>query len=140
MSGRKRGLGPGAGPGAGPVAGVNISKRNYRCKVPGCSATPRGCDVPRHYKRSTDWLKVRELKLVVGSEALERELEQVDGHTRFAFVNKYTEKNLPTWVTHAPVPVAMDPTNGESSGTGPKQSKLSDHFQVKIFVKRSSLY
>ena len=130
MSVRKRGLG----------TGVNASKRNYRCKVPGCSDTPRGCDLPRHYMRRTDWLKVRELKSVVGSERLEEELEQVECHTRFAFINSLTEKNLPTWVTHVPVAVAMDATGGESSGTGPKQSRLSDHFQVNIFVPSFYLY
>ena len=130
MSGRKRGLG----------SGVHPSRRNYRCKVPGCSATPRGCDLARHYKRHTDWSKVKELKSVFGSEALREELEELEGHTRFAYVNNYTEENLPTWITHAPVPVPMDAshdTDGESSG--PKQTKLFDHFKVKIFVYISYL-
>ena len=114
------------------------SKRNFRCKVPECKTTPRGCDVPRHYKKCVNWSKVEELKSVVGGEELQEELEKVDGHTRFAYMNKHTEESLPTWQTHAPVPVATVVADGESSGTGgtgPKQTKLSDHFQVKIVVK-----
>ena len=65
---------------------------------------------------------------MVGSETLQRELEKVDGHTRFAFLNNYSSDRLPTWTTHAPVPVAIE----EDESSGPKQTRLN--FQVKIFI------
>ncbi len=84
------------------VGGEQKSKMNYRCKVEGCSVTPRGCDVPKHYKTKTDWEKVTELREVMGGAILERKLEQVDGHTRFCFEKGFTETKLPRWQTHVP--------------------------------------
>ena len=55
---------------------VSNSRRLYMCKVPGCTVTPRGCDVSKHYKTKTDWSEVRELKAVAGSAALKAKLEQ----------------------------------------------------------------
>ena len=78
---------------------VSNSRRLYMCKVPGCTVTPRGCDVSKHYKTKTDWSEVRELKAVAGSAALKAKLEQAEGHTKFAFVNNYSEEHLPTWAT-----------------------------------------
>ena len=86
---------------------VSNSRRLYMCKVPGCTVTPRGCDVSKHYKTKTDWSEVRELKAVAGSAALKAKLEQAEGHTKFAFINNYSEEHLPTWATHAPVMAAM---------------------------------
>ena len=81
MSGRKRGL--------KGLKGVKRSRQMFMCKVPGCKVTPRGCDLSKHYKNRTDWSKVKELRAVVGTDAVQRELEQVDSHTRFAFTNNY---------------------------------------------------
>ena len=108
------------------VGGEQKSKMNYRCKVEGCSVTPRGCDVPKHYKTKTDWEKVTELREVMGGAILERQLKQVDGHTRFCFEQGFTETKLPRWQTHVPVPASSE---GESSGSGLKQARL-EHFQV----------
>ena len=124
MSWRKRGL--------KGLKGVKRSRRMFMCKVPGCKVTPRGCDLSKHYKNRTDWSKVKELRAVVGTDAVQRELEQVDSHTRFAFTNNYTEDMLPMWTTHVPVQVAIDTSDDEGTSTGPKQSRLFDHFKVKL--------
>ena len=79
---------------------------------------------------------------MVGSEALREELEELEGHTKFAYMNDYTEQNLPTWRSHAPVPVPMDASHDtDAESSGPKQTKLFDHFnfKVKIFVYISYL-
>ena len=66
MTGRKRGL------------GLEVpSKKKYRCNAAGCTVTPRGCDLPKHYKTKTNWDKVIKLRAVMGTAALERQLSAV---------------------------------------------------------------
>ena len=107
------------------------SMQKYRCNAAGCAITPRGCDLPTHYKTKSNWDTVRELRASMGTSALEKQLEAADPHTRFCFQQGYTEKKLPRWESHVSVKVVSGREEGEGASTGPKQSKLTDLFQVK---------
>jgi hypothetical protein len=122
MSGRKRGLGSMV---------PRPSMQKYRCNAAGCAITPRGCDLPTHYKTKSNWDTVRELRAAMGTSALEKQLEAADPHTRFCFQQGYTEKKLPRWESHVSVKVVSGREEGEGASTAPKQSKLTDLFQVK---------
>jgi len=120
MTGRKRGLGSEV-----------PSKMKYHCNAAGCAVTPRGCDLPKHYKTKTNWEQVTKLRAVMGTAALERQLGSVDAHTRFCYKQGYTEAKLPQWESHVSVKGNTECEGRESSSTGPKQSKLTELFQVK---------
>ena len=117
MTGRKRGL-----------ESEVPSKKLYRCNAVGCSVTPRGCDLPKHYQTKTNWETVQKLRVTMGTSALEKQLEAADPHTKFCFQQGYTEKKLPRWESHVSVKVNI--VSGDRGETGPKQSKLTELFQV----------
>jgi hypothetical protein len=128
MTGRKRGLGSEVPSKKSEVP----SKKKYRCNVAGCAVTPRGCDLPKHYKTKTNWDKVIKSRAVMGTAALERQLGVVDAHTRFCYEQGYTEAKLPQWESHIAVKGNNECDEGrESTSTGPKQLKLTELFQVK---------
>ena len=122
MTGRKRGL-----------DSEVPSKKLYRCNAVGCAVTPCGCDLPNHYQTKTNWEKVKKLRATMGTSALEKQLEAADPHTRFCYQQGYTEQKLPRWESHVFVKVnVVSGEGGERTGTGHKQSKLTDLFQVKM--------
>ena len=96
MSGRSRGRPTKLGcPG-----GVSLLK--YKCKVQGCTVTPRGCDLGRHYSNKTDWQLITNLRDSVGDPKVEKYLaEAADGHTELIYRNSYTTYKLPIFKTRA---------------------------------------
>ena len=84
-----------------PGAVEGRSKLKYRCHV--CSLAPRGCDLKRHYRTSTDWDLFKKMKEAVGDKLLEELRKKADPHTLYIFQNKYNKDKLPSWQTHVTV-------------------------------------
>ena len=79
------------------------AKQKFKCKVAGCDVTPRGCDLPRHYRNLTNWKMLGKLRAAMGDTEVEKLLEGADSHTTYIYRNGYSEKRLPTHNTHAMV-------------------------------------
>jgi uncharacterized membrane protein YfhO len=68
-----------------------------------CGNMPKGRDLARHYRKLTDFNKLKEL-LNISKEVDEKKAEPVDAHTRFMFENGYSESKMPSWTDHKPAP------------------------------------
>lgn len=103
------------GPGRKSLPGCEggRSKAKYKCR--GCSLTPRGTDLSKHYKNQTNWDLVRRLRASVGTAAVEQLREQADLHTLFIFEKGYTKEKLPTWSTHV---MAKESSTAEAAADG----------------------
>ena len=60
-----------------------LSRLKYSCTV--CDVHTRGCDLPRHYERNTNWLLLAEMRSCIGDAALEGLRKRADPHTSFMF-------------------------------------------------------
>ena len=106
MSGRGRVAKPGSDKGAAHL--------NYKCQVEGCTVTPRGNNVGRHYMKKTDWELVEKLRAAVGDSEVLKYLAGADNHTEFIFRRGYTKNRLPTFNTHATVKTVCQAGQGIS--------------------------
>ena len=92
MSGRCRG--PRGRPSKWGCPG-GASHLKYKCKVEGCTVSPRGVDLGRHYSNKTDWQLITKLKDAVGDANVEKYLaEAAHGHTEVIYRNGYTENKI----------------------------------------------
>ena len=91
-----------------------VSHLKYKCQVEGCTVTPWGSDVGRHYKNRTDWELVSKLRATVGDAEVHKYLAGADKHTEFIYRRGYTKNRLPTFNTHVGLKTVCQP--GQGSG------------------------
>ena len=68
------------------------SRLQYQCKA--CDSHIRGCDIPRHYGKKTDWGLLAKMRSTGEAQ------EESDAHTLFMFENGYTKHFGPAWKSH----------------------------------------
>ena len=80
------------GPKQPPGCEGGRSYKKYQCQ--GCSLTPRGKDLSRHYKNMTDWTLVGQMRAAMGSAKLAQLKDKADKHTLYIFGRGYTREKL----------------------------------------------
>ena len=113
------------GPKQPPGCEGGRSYKKYQCQ--GCSLTPRGKDLSRHYKNMTDWTLVGQMRAAMGSAKLAQLKDKADKHTLYIFGRGYTREKLPTWSTH---PMARQQELEEAGGD---QSQISSEAQRSVY-------
>ena len=79
------------------------SKKKYKCNSTGCTVTPQGKDLPRHYLAKTNWDLLAKLRAAMGDSEVEELLKETDPHTEFIYRRNYTKTRLPEYRTHVRV-------------------------------------
>ena len=102
---------------------VERAKVKYWCK--GCTVTPRGCDLKKHYKTNVNWPLLKRLKAAKGAE-LQELRDEADRHTLFIFDRGYSWENLPSYQNHAEAKEAN--TGRIEAGPG----RITGFFQVIV--------
>ena len=118
---------------------MNRGKLKYRCK--GCTGTPRGCDLKRHYKNSVNWPLVKLLKAANGTE-LQELRDGADRHSLFIFDRGYSSENLLSYQNHVlakEANVVLEEEEEDQDEAGPScavtargQRGIASFFQVTL--------
>jgi hypothetical protein len=104
---------------------------SYKCKAVGCSVTPRGKDLKKHYLVNTDWNLVAKLRAALGDIAVDRLRKKADAHTQFIYSKGYSKERMPTFATHVSVKDGGGKVVGEEAeGVSGQQQTIGAFFQV----------